>query len=113
MNYDVALGHLVNHLLYEAQRNGNKLRFGSFDRTKTSHQVLLRAAEIAKLANPRIEISLGVGFIPRLFSKQLRKYKREKNKLVPTAYEILATVRKKNDYPYTIWEDIYESFYRN
>lgn len=113
MNYDEALGHLISYLLYEAEKTNYKLRLVSFDKNKTSHLLLLKAAEIAKIANPRIEITLDVGFFEHLFNKKLRQYKREKNRLLTTSREMLETVRKESDYPYTIWEDIYESFYRN
>lgn len=112
-SYDVAMSNLIGHLLYTIDNDG-VLRLGSLDYKKAGHRCVLKAAAICKLVSPTIKIHVDVGFFTWLFHKELRNYEREtKLRGFNRADEILRVVETQNDYKPELWEEIYESFYRN
>lgn len=112
-SYDLAMSNLIGHLLYTIT-NDKVLRLGAFDYKKAGHKCALKAASICKLVSPTIEIHVDVNFFTWFFHKELRNYKRETRlRGFNPVDEALRVVEAQNGYSSGIWEEIYESFYRN
>lgn len=115
-DYDIALSKVLTALAGIISTDG-RLQLLEFNPNKIEHKLLWKLAYLLKFINPKITIELEMGFFSFLwFSKKrdwVKRVKRGSRLHNTTCYKLLRKVRQESNYPYTIWEDIYESFYRD
>lgn len=115
-DYDVALSKLLAALTNMITVDG-RLQLLEFDPSKIEHKLLWKMACILKSIYPKITLEVEMGFFKYLqFSKGkdwIKRVRKGERVHEITCRELLKKVRCENNYSYTLWEDIYESFYRN